>query len=50
MQDLEVLKKVLTENKDNLVSTGIDLKMNEDIQKFVDAVYEKADKNMGKYN
>ena len=49
MQDLEVLKKVLTENKDNLVSTGIDLKMNEDIQKFVDAVYEKADKNMGKY-
>ena len=50
MQDLKVLKKVLTENKKNLVSTGIDLKMDEDIQKFVDTVYEKADKNMGKYN
>ena len=46
---LEVLKKKLTDNKDNLASAYADLEMDGNAQKLVDAVYERANTGMGKY-
>ena len=49
IHSLEVLKKVLTENKDNIASAYADLEMDENIQKLVDAVYERENTEMGQY-
>ena len=46
---MEALKKALTENKDNLASAYTDFEMDENIQKFVDAVYESANIDMEEY-
>ena len=46
---LEVLKKVLTDNNDNLASAYVDLEMDGNTQKLVDAVYERANTDMGEY-
>ena len=43
------MKKALTENKDNLASAYADLEMDQNIQKLVDAVYERANTDMGEY-
>ena len=47
---LKALKKVLTENKDNLASAYTDFKMDENIQKLIDSVYESANTDMGEYS
>ena len=41
IHNIEVVKKVLTENKDNLTSMHADFEINENIQKLVNAVYER---------
>ena len=46
---LEVLKKPLTENKDNLAIMCSNLEKNKNIQKLVDAVYERCNTAMGEY-
>ena len=47
--NLELLKKALTENKDNLAFAYADLEIDENIQKLVDAVFERASADMDKY-
>ena len=47
LNNLEILKKTLTENKDNLASAYADLGTDQNIQKLVDAVYERANTDMG---
>ena len=46
---LEVLKKALTENKDNLAIVCSNLEKNKNIQELVDAVYERCNTAMGEY-
>ena len=46
---LEVLKKKLTDNNDKLASAYADLEMDGNTQKLVDAVYERANTDMGEY-
>ena len=46
---LEVLKKKLTDNNDNLASAYADLEMDRNTQKLVDAVYKRANTDMGEY-
>ena len=45
--NLEVLKKELTEKKDNLTSAFADLEMDENIQKLANAVYERENTDLG---
>ena len=47
IHNLEVVRKALTENKDNLASVYADLEIDENIQKLVDTVYERANTDMG---
>ena len=47
--NLDILKKELVENKDNLASVYADLETDQNIQKLVDAVYERANTDMGEY-
>ena len=49
IHNLESLKKALIEEKDNLAAAYIDFKMNENIQKLAEAVYESANTDMGEY-
>ena len=49
IHNLDILKKALVENKDNLASVYADLETNQNIQKLVDAVYERANTDMGEY-
>ena len=45
--NLEVLKKELTEKKDNLTSAFADLEMDGNIQKLADVVYERENTDLG---
>ena len=47
IHNLEVLKKALTENKNNLASVWADIEMDQNSQEFVDAVYERANTDIG---
>ena len=49
VKNLDILRKVLTENHDNISSAYSDLEMDEDIQKLVEGVYEKINTDMGDY-
>ena len=49
IHNLDILKKALVENKDNLASVYADLETDQNIQKLVDAVYERANTDMGEY-
>ena len=49
IHNLDILKKALTENKDNLASAYADLQMDQNIQKLVGAVYERANTDVGEY-
>ena len=46
---MDILKKGLTENKDNLALEYADLVTDQNIQKLVDAVYERANTDMSQY-
>ena len=46
IHNIEVVKKVLTENKDNLTSVHADFEINENIQKLGNAVYERPNIDM----
>ena len=43
------MKKKLTDNNDKLASAYADLEMDGNTQKLVDAVYERANTDMGEY-
>ena len=45
--NLEVLKKELTEKKDNLTSAFADLEMDGNVQKLADVVYERENTDLG---
>ena len=47
IHNLDILKKALTENKDNLASAYTYLETDQNIQKLVNAVYERANTDMG---
>ena len=47
INNLEVLKKALTENKENLASAYTDLEMGQNIQKLVHVVYDRTNTDMG---
>ena len=49
IHNLDILKKAFTENKDNLASAYADLETDKNIQELVDAVYERANTDIGKY-
>ena len=49
IHNLDILKKALTENKDNLASAYADLETDQNIQKLVDAFYERANTDMSEY-
>ena len=47
INNLEVLKKALTENKENHASAYTDLEMGQNIQKLVHVVYDRTNTDMG---
>ena len=49
VHNLNILKKALSENKDNLASAYADLETDQNFQKLVLAVYERANTDMGEY-
>ena len=49
IHNLDILKKALTENKDDLASVYADFETDQTNQKLVDAVYERANTDMGEY-